>query len=64
MRKLMAGMGSSKPKKKEAKKKEAKKKAEPKFDADINKDGKVDEKDISIVEAAARKLKKIVKKKD
>ena len=61
MRKLMASMGDSKPKKKAKKKKEQE---APKVDADVNKDGKVDEKDVSLVEEAAKKLKKIVKKKD
>ena len=59
MRKLMAEMAKEMPKKKKAKKKKAKK-----IDADVNKDGKVDEKDVSLVEKAASVMKKIVKKKD
>ena len=49
---LMAG-------KKPAKKAKSKKKMDA---ADVNKDGKVDEKDVSIVKEAAKKAKKIVKK--
>lgn len=42
------------------KKEKPKKKADA---ADVNKDGKVDEKDLSLVEKAMQKAKKIVKKK-
>jgi hypothetical protein len=60
MRQLMESLKS---KKAEPKKKKAAKKK--KVDADVNKDGKVDEKDVSIVKEAAKKIKKkIVKKKD
>ena len=58
MRRLMAEIGKAKPAKKA---KKAKKKKEEKVDADLNKDGKVDEKDAGIAEKV---LKKIRKKKD
>lgn len=62
MRQLMESLKS---KKEEPKKKRVAKKKEEKADADINKDGKVDEKDVSIVKEAVEKIKKkIVKKKD
>ena len=66
MRKLMEKMASDKPKKKAAKKKAApKKKKEKKVDADVNKDGKVDEKDVNLVAKAVKTVKKkIVKKED
>lgn len=44
-------------------KKVSKKKDEPKIDADVNKDGKVDEKDLSIVHKAFSAAKKATKKK-
>ena len=60
MRKLMEGAKKSPAK---AKKKKASKKK--KIDADVNKDGKVDEKDVSAVKSIIDKVKKkIVKKED
>lgn len=59
MRKLMAELASAKPAPKKKKKEK-----EMKIDADVNKDGKVDEKDVDLVAKAAKKLKKIVKKKE
>ena len=46
------------------KEKKAEKKAEKVIDADVNDDGKVDEKDVAIVEKIARKAKKVVKKEE
>lgn len=43
--------------------KKAKAKKEKKIEADVNKDGKVDEKDLDLVSKAIKKAKKIVKKK-
>jgi hypothetical protein len=64
MRALMASLANKKVEVKPKKKKAAKKKKKQEVDADVNKDGVVDEKDVSIVKEAVKKIKKkIVKKK-
>ena len=64
-RKLIEALRSGKPAKKE---KTTKRKKQKESDADLNDDGKVDEEDLGLVrkavEAAKKKAKKIVKRKD
>ena len=61
MRKLMAELADKKPKKKVSKKKAVESKKAVEIELDVNKDGEVDEKDLSLLEKVK---KKIVKKKE
>ena len=58
MRKLAIELANKKEEKKEYKKVEKKVEKEIKYDADVNKDGKVDKADIEMIEKVIKKKKK------